>query len=184
MNEASHVILINPFEMPSDAGASFVDEWSQVTDVARPNQACLDTCLHQALESDAPFGFVARGTWTAPGGGNPNFYRISYEHGPDPADAPVQLFNFWEIDPARAHEAEDVWRAASDALLACDGYMGIRFHEALAPDDVRFRWVSYAGWRDAAAFEWAMSQVSVPDILVGARSFPALYRVVKAAGPA
>jgi hypothetical protein len=29
-----------------------------------------------------------------------------------------------------------------------------------------------------------MSQVSVPDNLVGARSFPALYRVVTAAGPA
>jgi len=62
----ANVILINPFEVPADAGEQFVTKWSEAAEYMRRQDGFVATRLHRALAPDARFGFVNVADWESP----------------------------------------------------------------------------------------------------------------------
>jgi heme-degrading monooxygenase HmoA len=62
----ANVILINPFEVPRDAGEDFVGGWSQAAEYMRRQPGFAGTRLHQALTPEARFGFINVAEWESP----------------------------------------------------------------------------------------------------------------------
>ena len=61
-----NVILINPFEVPSDKSDRFLAGWSEAADYMRRQPGFAGTRLHRALRPDARFGFVNVAEWESP----------------------------------------------------------------------------------------------------------------------
>ncbi len=60
------VILINPFEVPADAGDDFLTRWSEAAEYMRRQDGFIATRLHRALAPEARFGFVNVAEWESP----------------------------------------------------------------------------------------------------------------------
>jgi heme-degrading monooxygenase HmoA len=75
------VVLINPFEVPADADASFVDAWRAARDVLAANRGYLGTRLHRSV-GPADFRYVNIARWSSPlmfsrGVSSPEFQRAA-----------------------------------------------------------------------------------------------------------
>ena len=62
-----NVILINPFEVPLDAGDRFLAGWSRAAEYMQRQPGFVGTRLHRALSPEARFGFVNLAEWQSPG---------------------------------------------------------------------------------------------------------------------
>ena len=201
---SKEVLLINPFEVSSSVGSDFVDQWKTVTDQNDLTGKLRFAHLHQAIDPDTPIGFVNRAAWASAevfaqtiseivagdsGEGlrdkaSPSLYRVAFSEGLDPSEAPVLLLNFWEATHEAASDAQAFWKRGSDKIVKADGFMGVRFHEALDPENVKYRWVNYAGWESEGAFRSAMkcTEASMPNP-PGVKWHPALYKIAERVVP-
>jgi heme-degrading monooxygenase HmoA len=59
------VVLINPFEVPAEADAAFLQGWNAARDVLTAQQGYLGTRLHRSLGA-ADFRFVNVARWSSP----------------------------------------------------------------------------------------------------------------------
>ena len=60
----SRVVLINPFEVPSDVtDADFLTDWDRAADYMSRQQGFVGTKLHRALRPDARFRFINVAEW-------------------------------------------------------------------------------------------------------------------------
>ncbi len=60
------VVLINPFEVPSEAEERFLPAWTAAAEYMRRQPGFVSTRLHKAISPDAPFGFINVAEWESP----------------------------------------------------------------------------------------------------------------------
>ena len=60
------VILINAFEVPTEADTTFLDTWQKACDLLSTQDGYLSAHLHRSLTPDADFRFVNIGRWASP----------------------------------------------------------------------------------------------------------------------
>lgn len=59
----SPVILINPFEVPSDEGEDFIAVWREAAEYLRRQEGFVSTRMHRSLDPSASFRFVNIAVW-------------------------------------------------------------------------------------------------------------------------
>jgi heme-degrading monooxygenase HmoA len=94
---------------------------------------------------------------------------------------PVILINAFEVPGDQAGQFMAAWEKARDYLRSQPGYIDTTLHRALTPD-ADFQFVNVARWQTAAAFLAATQSQGFRESaigLVGYRTHPSLYRVVR-----
>jgi heme-degrading monooxygenase HmoA len=191
------VVLINAFEVPTEADAPFIGGWERARDFLATKDGFRSTALHRALREDADFRFVnvaqvdSPDTWREaisdpafPGGqmpfkAHPSLYEVVHEDGTPDGREGVILINPFEV-PADADDAFlQGWHRARELLAAQAGYLGTRLHRSLGPAD--FRYVNVARWSSPLAFAKAIQRPAFEQTSAAMpfTSHPALYEVVR-----
>ena len=186
--------LINAFEVPAEADASFIAGWERARDFLAANEGFGATALHRALRADADFRFVnvaridsprAWGDAVAdpdfpgaelPFASHPGLYEVVHEDATPDGRGGVVLINFFEVPAGEDERFLAAWGHARELLAEQRGYLGTRLHRSLTPAD--FRFVNVARWSSPLAFSRAIGGPELqPALAVPFASHPALYQV-------
>lgn len=57
------VVLINPFEVPAEAGDEFLARWREAADYLRRQEGFISARMHRSLDPKAKFRFVNVAEW-------------------------------------------------------------------------------------------------------------------------
>jgi heme-degrading monooxygenase HmoA len=196
MNTES-VVLINLFEVPTDADKAFIAAWEGARDFLITQDGYLETALHQSLRPDAEFRFVNVARWASPQAfqkatsqpefpgrdmpfpAHPALYGVVREDVPtrEEPNAVVRI-NAFEV-PADADEAFiGGWERARDFPRERPGYVGTRLHQSVSPD-ADFRFVNIGLYESPQAFQAAIQHPDFPGSRMPFPAHPSLYEVVR-----
>ena len=94
----------------------------------------------------------------------------------------VTVINPFEVPQGREEEALSMWDTFADYFRKQPGYVSTRLHKAINPD-AKFQLINIAEWESAEAFQSALSNPELQEIVNAMPTdiphYPGLYEVVR-----